>query len=293
VHQNKLLAVAVVVAGVLGSLVIVANMSLDPGECIAVTLPGGGSVERCKKSNSNLDAQQTSDFKNIIEETTKLEIQKLEIEKQKIILSEQQDKEQISKIDQEIENLKTRGSENLKAVPYLEPSDYELFKQEIEEIKSAMISHTYTKIISELVIDADETFVVNKTDSIQIIGRVDNYGTVENYGYLEFNGWGTENNGRLVNHGQLSNDGIISFDRGGFDNSGNVKNNKTIITNWKFNNSNSFENNGEIRLDRGADFVNRESFVNNGHVSKDCLTTIEGNRISGTISENCDISTSP
>jgi hypothetical protein len=135
-HQNKLLAVVVIVAGVLGSLVIISNTTLNPGECITVKLPGDSGVKRCKEGDSNLNAQQTTDFKTIIEETTQLEIQRLEAEKQKLLQSEQQDKEQISLIEQSIKNAEIRQVESLKALPYLQPSDYELLQQNLKQVKS-------------------------------------------------------------------------------------------------------------------------------------------------------------
>jgi len=135
VHQNKLIAVIVVVVGVMGSLAIISNMVISPGECISVTFFGDSGVQRCKEGDSNLNAQQTSDFKTIITETADLEIQQLETEKQRILSSEQQDLEKISSIDLNIKNVEMKQSEIIKALPYLQSSDYKLLQKNLEQVK--------------------------------------------------------------------------------------------------------------------------------------------------------------
>ncbi|QMU54662.1 MAG: hypothetical protein GKS07_07150 [Nitrosopumilus sp.] len=137
-HQNKLLAIVVVVVGILGSLAIVSNIGISPGECITVTFFGDSGVERCKEGNSNLSAQQASDFKTILSKMTQLEIQKLETEKQMILQSDQQDSEKISLIEQSIKNIEIRETKNLETLPYLQPSDYELLQQNLDQIKSEL-----------------------------------------------------------------------------------------------------------------------------------------------------------
>ena len=134
----------------------------------------------------------------------------------------------------------------------------------------------------------DTTFSINSDENVTIIGKFRNYGTIDNQGTLRILGWNTNTNGTLINLGSINNHGIIKFEHGGFDNHGNVKNYETLVTDFRFNNRDMFENFGTVELSKGSMFLNTGSFENSGIMTVECMTLVSGNNVEGnSISDNC------
>jgi len=105
---------------------------------------------------------------------------------------------------------------------------------------------------------------------------------------LQFKGWGTQENGRLINFGIVNNNGIVTFEHSGFDNIGEVKNQGTLTSDFRFNNRNMFENFGNVELTTSAIFLNTGSFENSGSMTVECMASVTGNNVTGNeISNNC------
>jgi len=145
VHQNKLLAVIVVVGGVLSSLGIISQMDIEEGECVTVQLPGDAGVKRCKEQ-SNITLQQTDKLKDLVVTQTNMEIQKINQRINTLSETEKNDPK-ITTLKQQIYELTERNKEILNSIPYLQQSDYDsLLQDRTEKLKE--IKQSYEKTIT-------------------------------------------------------------------------------------------------------------------------------------------------
>ena len=141
-HTNKLLGLVVVVGGVLGSLMIVSQISVGYGECITVSLPGNTGVERCKEK-SNITTQQASDLKDLV---TKSNDKLKKIQNALDSSSSGSDsKEEFAELDEKLEQIQKQNQEISEYIPYLQQEDYRKFALH----QSELIENLETEINSK------------------------------------------------------------------------------------------------------------------------------------------------